>query len=187
MVVSSVGLLTVVNPILWVILSIWIIAVIHDMQIGYSMVELLTTRDAIHDRWSWPMLFLGEYENRNWAQISVVLFSLSCILFAANFLFILINCIYGIRPDQKSLFWAALLSPLYWILMSIAAWKAVWQLITRPHYWEKTVHGLDGSEVVDESIIAQVGIEAEVIKDDGEEGGENSGLSDSDIIEAQPE
>ena len=71
--------------------------------------------------------------------------------------------------------------------MSIAAWKAVWQLITRPHYWEKTVHGLDGSEVVDESIIAQVGIEAEVIKDDGEEGGENSGLSDSDIIEAQPE
>jgi len=38
---------------------------------------------------------------------------------------------------------AALLSPLYWVLISLAAWKAVWQLIVKPHYWEKTVHGLD--------------------------------------------
>lgn len=33
-------------------------------------------------------------------------------------------------------------SSLYWILMSIAAWKGVLQLISRPHYWEKTEHGL---------------------------------------------
>ena len=35
-----------------------------------------------------------------------------------------------------------LLTPLYWVLMSIAAWKGVLQLLYRPHYWEKTRHGL---------------------------------------------
>ncbi len=36
----------------------------------------------------------------------------------------------------------ALLNPLYWLLHSIAAYKGLWQLLTRPHYWEKTEHGL---------------------------------------------
>jgi hypothetical protein len=36
----------------------------------------------------------------------------------------------------------ALLNPVYWVLHSIAAYKALWQLITKPHYWEKTEHGL---------------------------------------------
>jgi hypothetical protein len=27
-------------------------------------------------------------------------------------------------------------------MMSIAAYKALWQLITKPFYWEKTSHGL---------------------------------------------
>jgi cellulose synthase/poly-beta-1,6-N-acetylglucosamine synthase-like glycosyltransferase len=36
----------------------------------------------------------------------------------------------------------ALLNPIYWILHSIASYKALWQLITKPHYWEKTEHGL---------------------------------------------
>jgi len=30
----------------------------------------------------------------------------------------------------------------YWVLLSIAAWKGAWQLITRPFYWEKTQHGI---------------------------------------------
>jgi hypothetical protein len=37
----------------------------------------------------------------------------------------------------------ALLNPLYWVLHSIAAWRALVQLIHRPFYWEKTPHGLD--------------------------------------------
>ena len=36
----------------------------------------------------------------------------------------------------------ALTIPLYWILMSVAAYRAVWQLIHDPFYWEKTDHGL---------------------------------------------
>ena len=40
------------------------------------------------------------------------------------------------------LWWAALLAPLYWLLQSIAALKALYQLAFRPFFWEKTVHGL---------------------------------------------
>ena len=35
--------------------------------------------------------------------------------------------------------------PLYWGLMSLAAWKGFCQLFTNPFYWEKTEHGLDMS------------------------------------------
>lgn len=31
-------------------------------------------------------------------------------------------------------------TPVYWVLLSFAAWRAVWQLIRRPHHWEKTPH-----------------------------------------------
>jgi len=30
----------------------------------------------------------------------------------------------------------------YWVMISIAAYMALWQLIRRPFYWEKTQHGL---------------------------------------------
>ncbi len=36
----------------------------------------------------------------------------------------------------------ALLNPFYWILHSAAGYMALWQLFTKPFYWEKTVHGL---------------------------------------------
>ena len=36
----------------------------------------------------------------------------------------------------------AILNPLYWVLHSIAAWRALVQLIRNPFYWEKTPHGL---------------------------------------------
>jgi cellulose synthase/poly-beta-1,6-N-acetylglucosamine synthase-like glycosyltransferase len=30
----------------------------------------------------------------------------------------------------------------YWVLISIAAYRALWQLLRNPYYWEKTEHGL---------------------------------------------
>lgn len=46
-----------------------------------------------------------------------------------------------------------LLAPLYWLLMSCAAWKAALQLMARPHYWEKTAHGL-----VEEKALEPLGV-----------------------------
>jgi hypothetical protein len=36
-----------------------------------------------------------------------------------------------------------LLVPLYWVMTSVGAWKGFVQLLARPSYWEKTLHGLD--------------------------------------------
>jgi hypothetical protein len=35
-----------------------------------------------------------------------------------------------------------LLIPVYWFLTSVAACMALYELFTRPHYWQKTIHGL---------------------------------------------
>ena len=48
-----------------------------------------------------------------------------------------------IRPDRRagrSVFWI-LLFPFYWLLISLAGWRALFQLIFGPHVWEKTEHG----------------------------------------------
>ena len=35
-----------------------------------------------------------------------------------------------------------LFMPFYWLLISLAAYRALHQLVTRPFYWEKTEHGV---------------------------------------------
>jgi cellulose synthase/poly-beta-1,6-N-acetylglucosamine synthase-like glycosyltransferase len=46
------------------------------------------------------------------------------------------------KHASRALRRAALLYPLYLVLHSVASYKALWQLIVKPHYWEKTMHGL---------------------------------------------
>ena len=42
---------------------------------------------------------------------------------------------------EKLGFWKVVLfTPLYWMMMSIAAWRALLQLCRKPHLWEKTPH-----------------------------------------------
>lgn len=46
---------------------------------------------------------------------------------------------------KRKNFWLlphAITMPGYWCLQSVAAYKALFQLIVRPFYWEKTVHGI---------------------------------------------
>ncbi|MEP9370637.1 glycosyltransferase family 2 protein [Mesorhizobium sp. KR1-2] len=33
-----------------------------------------------------------------------------------------------------------LFMPVYWMMISLAAWRSLWQLWLRPHHWEKTAH-----------------------------------------------
>lgn len=46
------------------------------------------------------------------------------------------------RRKLLSSAWVLLTIPLYWILLSFAAWRAAIQLVIAPHLWEKTEHGL---------------------------------------------
>jgi cellulose synthase/poly-beta-1,6-N-acetylglucosamine synthase-like glycosyltransferase len=74
---------------------------------------------------------------------SVVFYVASLMLFVGNFVFIYLNVAGSLQRGEFGLTRSALLSPVYWALMSWAAWKGFVQLFTDPFYWEKTEHGLD--------------------------------------------
>lgn len=44
--------------------------------------------------------------------------------------------------NWKNMSRALLAYPFYWLLHSLAAARALWQLVFRPHYWDKTTHGI---------------------------------------------
>ncbi|EOM76728.1 glycosyltransferase family 2 protein [Rhodococcus rhodnii] len=58
---------------------------------------------------------------------------------------IYMNVIACRETGNSRLLLAAVTSPAYWILMSIAAIKGAYQLLFAPSYWEKTFHGLPGT------------------------------------------
>jgi cellulose synthase/poly-beta-1,6-N-acetylglucosamine synthase-like glycosyltransferase len=76
---------------------------------------------------------------------SFIFYAAAFQLFIGNFVFMYLNVAGSVQRGYFDLAKYALLSPLYWGLMSIAAWKGFLQLFYRPFYWEKTVHGLDNS------------------------------------------
>lgn len=75
-----------------------------------------------------------------------VFYAAASMLFIGNFTFLYMNLAGALQRGYFDLAKYALLSPVYWGLMSWAAWKGAIQLVTKPFYWEKTVHGLDRPE-----------------------------------------
>jgi len=63
-------------------------------------------------------------------------------LLIANLMYVYFGIVAAFKRGYYDLVPYGLLQPVYWILHSIAAYKALWQLIATPHYWEKTQHGL---------------------------------------------
>jgi cellulose synthase/poly-beta-1,6-N-acetylglucosamine synthase-like glycosyltransferase len=59
-----------------------------------------------------------------------------------NFLLVYVTVMSVRIADRGELLIPALLVPVYWVMMSIAAVKAFGQLVRSPNFWEKTVHGL---------------------------------------------
>jgi glycosyltransferase XagB len=59
-----------------------------------------------------------------------------------NFLFFYYYMIGAAKNKQYDLIKYVFLIPAYWVLISIAGFIAFFQLIFKPYYWEKTVHGL---------------------------------------------
>ena len=56
------------------------------------------------------------------------------------------GCLLGtigiVRRPMRFLAWDLVWLPIYWLLMSLAAWRAAAQIIVWPFHWEKTRHGL---------------------------------------------
>jgi cellulose synthase/poly-beta-1,6-N-acetylglucosamine synthase-like glycosyltransferase len=65
-------------------------------------------------------------------------------LFVGNFVFTYLAVAGSMQRRLHHLVRYVVFSPIYWGLMSVGAWIGFIQLFTKPFYWEKTEHGLDG-------------------------------------------
>ncbi|QJC50413.1 glycosyltransferase [Paenibacillus albicereus] len=117
--VLATPLLPLLNPIFWTMLLLWYLARVEVIPLFFPG----------------PIYYFAAFE-----------------LFLGNFVFVysFTAGIYWVTRDlhdkgsrvfSYSLVKYTLLAPAYWVLMSIAAMKAAWQLVTKPFYWEKTQHG----------------------------------------------
>lgn len=59
-----------------------------------------------------------------------------------NFLFLFYYMVGAAKKGHWTVIKYVYLVPLYWLAVSVAAYKAIVQLVFKPHYWEKTHHGL---------------------------------------------
>jgi len=62
-------------------------------------------------------------------------------LVIGNLFLVYFGVIAALKRKYYDLVPVGVLLPVYWVLHSVAAYKAFWQLLFNPHYWEKTEHG----------------------------------------------
>lgn len=124
--------------------------------IGYQAMVLGTPLLPIINPFFWGLLILWYVTKAVWIRDlfpGIFYYIASIQLFFGNFMFTYINSVgmYWVirdcalkkrQPFSYGLIKYALATPIYWMLMSVAAYKALFQLIINPFYWEKTNHGL---------------------------------------------
>jgi cellulose synthase/poly-beta-1,6-N-acetylglucosamine synthase-like glycosyltransferase/transposase len=126
-----------VNPLMWLLLAI------------YFPLRLILD-NVFHTLFPAPILYMS-----------------AICLFAGNFFYLYTLLIGGMKRGQYDLIKWSLFAPIYWAMMSIAAFMALFQLIFKPHYWEKTKHGLhlhtsgsfSGSTTVEEEPKSEVSMQ----------------------------
>jgi cellulose synthase/poly-beta-1,6-N-acetylglucosamine synthase-like glycosyltransferase len=72
----------------------------------------------------------------------ILLFLALFNLLAGNGAFIYLSMLAPIRRGWLYLIPYSLTIVGYWVLMSVAAYRALWQLLRNPFFWEKTHHGV---------------------------------------------
>lgn len=108
-----------INPIMWFLTICYFIL---RNQIGSQFGTFFPT----------PILYMG-------------LFS----LFIGNFLYLYYYMVGCARREYWSLVNFVILVPVYWLMMSAAAYVALYKLLTEPHYWAKTSHRLIADNFAD--------------------------------------
>lgn len=101
-----------INPIMWGMLGIYI--AVRPLVEG-----------TYHVLYPGPVFYMG----------------VICFVFG-NYLFVCLSMLACMKRKEYALMRWTLLLPIYWLMMSVAALVALSQLLWRPHYWEKTKHGL---------------------------------------------
>ncbi len=110
-----------------------------QMTIGGSLLAFLI--NPIY--WAMTLLWLVTHSTAISALFPPAVYLLgSFCLFGANFVFVYMAVAGCMARGYYDLVKYALLTPIYWLMMSIGAYRAFGQIIVRPHYWEKTEHGI---------------------------------------------
>ncbi len=124
-------LLTEVGPggyfVLYALLGAGVFAsLLHPLFLGLTLLALLQPQTL-------PDGLLG-----HWLAAQGV------VVFLAGYAGAFSSAIAGLRRSgQARLLPWLLCLPFYWLLISLAAWLALWDFIRRPHHWRKTHHGYD--------------------------------------------
>lgn len=82
------------------------------------------------------------------------------LLVAGNLAAIGAGVLAVLRRGQFHLLGATLTIPVYWLLLSLAGYRAVWQWMRRPFLWEKTEHGVSRIDWADVQAAALLEAEA---------------------------
>ncbi len=153
--VGGSSLMMVMNVFYWLIGIIYLGLLTHGMSKGHTAWEFICRRSSGseglpasivmrgYEIRAWPLLYVGDKQDRLWSNLALVFFVIVCVLLAANLVFIGMHAVACIKRRRPGLLPFALLMPIYWVLISVGAWKGFLQLFTNPFYWEKTDHGLD--------------------------------------------
>ncbi len=95
---------------------------------------------------------------------NIVFYMAATSLIFGNFMYIYYYMIGCAKCEHWSLVKWVFLIPVYWLMISIAATIALYQLIVKPHYWEKTIHGLHLKKLatkVTKDVVAEVAAHAQ--------------------------
>jgi glycosyltransferase XagB len=95
---------------------------------------------------TWPLVFIALASAFDWLALShpvlILAYPLSLVALLTG---LVLHAYVGSKTVQES-GWqrmqkATLAFPFYWFLHAIASLRALFQLIVKPHYWDKTRHG----------------------------------------------
>jgi cellulose synthase/poly-beta-1,6-N-acetylglucosamine synthase-like glycosyltransferase len=78
-------------------------------------------------------------------------------LFIGNFFFVFLGLMGAVEKGADDLAPHTLLTPVYWFLMSVAGYRALYEFIFHTHHWHKTEHGLHFEEEEHEIALSRKG------------------------------
>lgn len=109
--------------------------------VGFSSFTFLTAPIL----WSLALLWwiLPSEIANNWLPNWLIWLTLSNLMLNFIIHWVMMLCCVSLKAKSSfSYKMAGLFYPFYLLLHSIASYKALYQLIVKPHFWEKTTHGL---------------------------------------------
>jgi cellulose synthase/poly-beta-1,6-N-acetylglucosamine synthase-like glycosyltransferase len=143
----------------------WIVHMRHPVRLlremgvrgflGFQSMVLGTALLPLLNLWFWGMLAWWLLWHPAWIRAlfpGPLYYMAALLLWVGNFLFSYGQLVgmYAAAERRRrqrprllthDLVPSAVLSPVYWLLITVAAYRAVWELVRSPYHWAKTHHG----------------------------------------------